>query len=466
MEALLEAAGSPHTRLGGVIHIAGTNGKGSTAAMLDSILRRAGGSTGRFTSPHLESYCERFVFGGQPITWEEFGAGIGGLKEAAEKVLEESGEYPLQFEILTALAYVLAAGAGVRWLVQETGLGGAFDATNIISNPRLTIITNIHLDHTERLGSHPAAIARDKAGILKPGVPVITAARGSALEVIAARAGELGSPLHVLSREGAGEGPREEGEGGPSGPENAYQWTYSVVRTGAGGTEFWLTAPAGVSGEAGKGEGGRGGAGEKPVGIYPFTTPLPGEHQGENGSLAAAAAFILGVPPTAVAGGLARTEWAGRLEMLPGDPPIVLDGAHNPAGMQALRRSVDIMFPGARPFLICGMQVGKDALGAAEAWHGGPLAGVYTVDLPGGGGIPPSELAAAFQSRGISARPLPGIGEAGGRDLLYPAEQISAAAAALDPPGPVVIAGSFYLVGALRPWLKKLRSGSVCLQKR
>lgn len=507
METLLEALGSPHLRLGRVVHIAGTNGKGSTAAMLDAVLTRAGHFTGRFTSPHLQSYCERFVFGGRPATRREFGEGIAAVGDAARRVRRQWGEYPLQFEILTAAAYVMAARAGVDWFIQETGLGGSYDATNIISNPRLTIITNVDLDHTDRLGTDPAAIAADKAGILKPGVPVITAARGPALRIIAARARELNAPLHVLSRAGAGGGPLEEGEGGAPGRGWFRRWTYSIAGTGVRGTEFKLVPPADRRGAgAGAGENGAtfGGA-LHPAdgtgdGAHMFATPLPGRHQGENGGLAAAAALIAGVPPQAVAEGLAAVEWPGRIEMVAGDPPIVLDGAHNPAAMAALRRSIEMMFPGSRPTFICGMQKGKDAAGAAEAWHGAPLAGVFTVDLPGGGGIPPEELAAAFRQQGFDARPLPGIpadgdeesaaggaapgggadpqvrfdpilvpGAAPGRGAgggPYPAGEIAAAAAGLLSAGPVIIAGSFYLIGALRPWLKKSRSGSVCRQKQ
>ena len=177
--ALLAMLGSPHERLA-VVHVAGTNGKGSVCAFLSATLRAAGYKVGRYSSPHLVSYCERFWCDGQFISQEE-------LEARSKRVAEVAGELDpslgpvTEFELLTAIAFQWFAEIGAEVLVLEVGLGGRLDATNVVNDPVVTVITRIARDHMALLGETVEEIAREKAGILKPGVPLVTGAEGSAL---------------------------------------------------------------------------------------------------------------------------------------------------------------------------------------------------------------------------------------------------------------------------------------------
>src|SRR4030095_5740507 len=199
----------------GSIHVAGTNGKGSTVAMLDAVLRGAGMRVGRFTGPHLLRWNERFHVDGQPITDAQF----ADLATRTRLLSEDFGSRHPQFgaltwfEFLTVMAFFLFAEAGVEVAVFEVGLGGRWDATNVLSSPLAVAITNVDLDHTQILGDTVRAIAAEKSGIIKPGVPVVTAAVGEALEVVASTAFRKRAPLFhcqppnsiaVLDDKGAG----------------------------------------------------------------------------------------------------------------------------------------------------------------------------------------------------------------------------------------------------------------------
>ncbi len=286
---LLDAVGRPHESYR-VVHVGGTNGKGSTAAMLASILREAGYSVGLYTSPHLVDFTERIRVNGRAIDTNEV------VRLAEDLRARMPGDVdPTFFEFTTAMAFLAFAAARVDIAVVEVGMGGRLDATNVV-RPVVSIVTNIDLDHQRYLGDTVAAIAGEKAGIIKPGVPVVTAAAHSeALAVLAARAAERTAPLTVVGRDVRIEG----------------------------------TSPAAFSYH---------GLTER---VSDLTCPLRGRHQLTNAAAVLAAveharARGLSIPVEAVRRGFAAVRWEGRLEVIRSRPWIVVDGAHNPAGASAL----------------------------------------------------------------------------------------------------------------------------------
>lgn len=288
---LLEKLGNPHHKFKS-IHIAGTNGKGSTAAMIASILKEAGYKVGLYTSPHLFDYRERIKINGKNISKHDFEEGIRGIKKVAEG-LEES---PTIFEILTAVAFWYFAEQRVDYAVVEVGLGGRLDATNVIT-PLVSIITNIDYEHTEVLGKSLSKIAYEKAAIVKPGIPVVTAEnKVEPLRVIKKACLKNDSLLIAVSRK-----------------------------------------PSAVS------------------------SKLYGEHQRINAACAIAAVRLarIKVSKKAVAKGLRRVNWPGRFQLVSKNPLIIVDGAHNPAGAKALRVTIQEMFPG-KFTVIFGCQETKD----------------------------------------------------------------------------------------------------------
>jgi dihydrofolate synthase/folylpolyglutamate synthase len=269
------------------VHVAGTNGKGSTCAMIDAGLRTAGIRTGLFTSPHLIEPTERIVIDGMPVTPRQF-------ERAFDAVHKVAGEpHPTYFETVTAMGFWLFREMGVETAVVETGLGGRLDATNIL-NPVLTVITPIDFDHEAYLGGTIEAIATEKAGILKPGVPAIFARQRPEAQAILDR--------HVPAK---------------------YTRDFEIrdLHITARGSEF--------SG---------------------LKCPLAGEHQIENAIAAALALESLGVSPK----GIENAVWPGRLEQISPNPDIILDGAHNPAGARALARYLERFYAGRKIWMIYG----------------------------------------------------------------------------------------------------------------
>jgi dihydrofolate synthase / folylpolyglutamate synthase len=288
---ILASAGDPHLRFP-TIHVGGTNGKGSVAASLASVLRAAGQRTGCYTSPHLCSFRERIQIDGQPVTEQA-------LLDAARRLWPAvQREQPTFFEATTVLAFLALADAGVEAAVVEVGLGGRLDATNVV-RPEVVALTNVALDHAEYLGTTLEAIAGEKAGILKAGVPAVTAeTRASVLDVFRTRAASVGAPLRVLAEDAVAD-----------------------VATGLGGTAFTLATER--------------------WGRLAIRTPLIGAHQASNAALAVAAAELLPPPlrpdRDAVLRGLAEVRWPGRLQVERlGDELWLLDVAHNAAGIEAL----------------------------------------------------------------------------------------------------------------------------------
>jgi dihydrofolate synthase/folylpolyglutamate synthase len=295
--ALLDSLGRPHRR-GRFVHIAGTNGKGSTAAMIESALRAHGVRTGLFTSPHLAEPTERIRICGEPVSAERFAEAFDCVHAAAERLIDSGAIefHTSYFETVAAMAFLIFAQEKVDSVVLEVGLGGRLDATNVVS-PELCVVTPVDFDHEAYLGRSLAAIAAEKAGILKPGVPAVFARqRPEAGQVLDARAAELNCPV-ARSRD----------------------WTVRDLALDRDGSSFLL-------------------AGERELRIC---CPLAGEHQVENAATAAAALARLGVPGDAIERGIAAVRWPGRLERVRRNPDVILDGAHNPAGARALASYID-----------------------------------------------------------------------------------------------------------------------------
>ena len=282
---LLEALGNPHRSFRSV-HVAGTNGKGSTCAMVEAALRTAGLRTGLYTSPHLVEPTERIKIAGHDVSREYFARAFDVVHEAAERVLDQHTTY---FETVTAMGFWLFREAGVEIAVVETGLGGRLDATNVLT-PELCVITPIDFDHEAYLGNSIESIAREKAGILKRGVPAVFAPqRPEAMAVLTERAAEVGATVWMT------EMPHQVGLS-PRGCDLDYG---RVIRC-----------------------------------------PLAGAHQATNAAVAVQALRVLGVAPE----GIANARWPARLEKVHDRPEIVLDGAHNPAGARALERHIKMFY--------------------------------------------------------------------------------------------------------------------------
>jgi dihydrofolate synthase/folylpolyglutamate synthase len=307
---VLDALGRPQDRLR-FVHVAGTNGKGSTCAMIASALRTAGRRTGLFTSPHLAEPTERIRIDGRPISSERFAVAFDRVHAIVERLLS-AGTIDLHttyFETVTAMALLVFAEESVETVVLEVGLGGRLDATNVVM-PELCVITPIDFDHEAFLGRSLEAIAGEKAGILKAGVPaVFSRQRGEAAAVLELRAKQLSIPL-----------------------ARTEAWRIDDLELDARGSRFLLS-------------------GELDLRI---ACPLAGEHQVENAATAAVALTRLGISESEIHTGIAQTRWPGRLECVSEHPDIVLDGAHNPAGARALAAYIARFYAGRRVRLIYG----------------------------------------------------------------------------------------------------------------
>jgi len=376
------ALGHPE-RSAPAFHVAGTNGKGSTAAMLAAMLAAAGRRVGLYTSPHLVSFRERIVIGGVPISETEVVEGVARIRG----VLGNDRGLTC-FEMITLLAWSTFAARGVDVQVLEVGLGGRLDATNVVA-PEVAVITNIGRDHEQYLGSEVAAIAAEKAGIIKAGVPVVSGATGEAAAVIGTRAAALASPLETLGRDFSL-------EPGPNGT--------LAYRSSAGA-------------------------------IAPLGLGLLGAHQRRNAALAVRALELAPAftpPAAAVRAGLGGVAWRGRLQVVQREPLVLLDGAHNPPGMDALVEEVRSLAAGRPVRVLFGVMRDK-------AWHSmlrsiGGLATEIVLTRPRQArSADPTELAVAVTGP-VRVHPDP---IAAYRELL----------AASAPHEVVLVTGSLFLVG-------------------
>jgi dihydrofolate synthase / folylpolyglutamate synthase len=318
--ALLHELGDPHELFQGV-HVAGTNGKGSVCAMLASILQASGYRVGLMPKPHLVSYTERIQVDQRPIAEADFASLLTEVQPFISKVAAKLGP-PTEFEILTSAALYYFARAGIDLLVCEVGLGGRLDSTNVL-DLGVEVITNIALDHTQHLGSTLEAIAAEKAGILKPDSLAVTAAQPPALGVIEAAARQQRIPLLRLGHEIE---------------------VRAIDREWAG-IEASVTTPAGT--------------------YRDLRVPLLGLHQAENAAVAVAAIDGLRargweVSDGALRDGLARTRWPGRLEVIDRHPILLVDGAHNPAGLERSLEAVRMLAKGRSLVIVFGAMKDKD----------------------------------------------------------------------------------------------------------
>jgi dihydrofolate synthase / folylpolyglutamate synthase len=384
---LLDALGNPEKAFA-TVHIVGTNGKGSTASFLSSILSAGGYRTGLFTSPHLISFTERIRIDGREI--EE-----SSVVRLAERVMAAAPEKTTFFEIITALAALQFAEEGVEIAVVESGMGGRSDATNAFDGC-LTVVTPVSLDHTEYLGERLEDIAAEKAGICKAGTPLVSARQEPEVAAaISKRAAEIGSPVYVC------------GEHFDAG------WHHGALDYR--GIAVTLS------------------------GIRPM---LVGRYQSGNAATALAAAELLAaaafpVPKEALVAGVERATWPGRMELLAGEPRLLLDGAHNPAGAAALAGALaDIEYE--RLFLVVGVMGDKDLSGILSPLL--PLAHhVFCVSPALERALPAAALARFCIDAGASA-------EAAGSV----AEGLGAAKKAAGPRDLVVVCGSLFTVGEAR----------------
>lgn len=401
MRSLLHRLGDPHRRLR-LLHIAGSKGKGSTSALLAAILRRAGYRTGLFTSPHLVHIEERFQVNGVPIGRDELTQLLADVKAATEAAPRPA---PTFFEICTALGFLHFQRRRCDAAVLEVGLGGRLDSTNVCF-PRVSVITSISLDHTRVLGDRLALIAREKAGIIKPRVPVISGVaipepRAVIEEVARARR----APLTQIDAD--------------------FQCEYRPGHLDADRPAVRVTTRQRA---------------------WPWLElNLLGAHQAANAAVAVATVEELrgqgwSISDEAVAAGLREAEWPARLEVVRRDPLVVLDCAHNVASAQALVRTLDESFPPVPRTLLFAGSSDKDVAGMFGCLAPAFGRAILTRYTNNPRAIPPEELARAWR-------------QAGGTEPTIAATPAEGLALALQLGGLVCVTGSVFLAGEVRPML-------------
>ena len=389
---LLAALGNPEIRLPPVVHVAGTNGKGSTQAMIRAGMEAAGQVVHAYTSPHLARFHERIRVAGELI-------GEPDLTALLDECVMANGAASITFfEITTCAAFLAFARTPADWTLLEVGLGGRLDATNVVDRPALTIITPVSLDHQQYLGDTVAAIAGEKAGIIKRGVPCVVGPQsGEGLAVIEARAARLGAPLLVYGQ----------------------HWNVGAER----GRLIY----------------------QDDNGLLDLPMPnLPGPHQMQNAGAAIVALRHLGFDAVACEAAVSRAYWPARMQRLRSGPLVEsapgvelwLDGGHNPAGGEALAATLAAM-PARPTHLICGMLNTKDIAGYLR-----PLTphirNLYAVSIPGEKNTLPAEATRdAALGVGMRAQTAGSVADA------------LATIAASDPAGRVLICGSLYLAGSV-----------------
>lgn len=412
---LLRQLGDPQKDLQ-VIHVAGTNGKGSVCAMLERCLREAGFRTGLFTSPHMLYYNERFRVNGEMIDDDQLMILLGDVKEAVERTEASIGQRPKEFEILTAMSFLWFYRQKVEILVLETGMGGRYDATNVFSHPLLSIITSISMDHEAYLGNTLALIAGEKAGIIKAGSSLVTSCdEASAMEVIDQefRTLQAGNSAARIIRV-------------------AQDCRWASRSLGMTGQEIDLETPAHT--------------------YKALHLPKPGEYQCSNLACVVSAWELLGGENSPLAygkerlteavlrEGLASVRWPCRLELVQENPSVVLDGSHNPDGIRQLavwlaqaRESYD------QVILVMGMLEDKDRLSAARELDGMASRLIITKPLSARAGQW-QDLAKGFQS----------LSESNTEFIEDCHEAVKRAIALAGDKDLVLCTGSLYLVGELR----------------
>jgi dihydrofolate synthase/folylpolyglutamate synthase len=408
MRAIMEALGNPQEQVR-MVHVAGTVGKGSTVAMIASMLEGCGYAVGQYTSPHLVDVRERIAINGQPISRADF-AEL--MKQTAEAVRSVDSE-PSFFDLLTAIAFRYFAEQAVDLAVIETGLGGRLDSTNVIT-PEVSVITQIDHDHTHLLGHKLEQIATEKAGIIKRGVPVLTFEQSEEVDaVLRAKAEEVGAPIHVIGKD--------------------IEFSCRFGATSELGPHSRVCLVSETSQ------------------FMHLPVPMPGEHQAVNCALALATVDTLKAsgfecPEVPMLDGLKSTRAPGRMELVWDRPRILVDGAHNPASVAALMRCVGAHVPYDSMVCIFGCCEDKDIAGLlAKAALGGDKI-IFTRAKGNPRAMDPEELQRRFAEHSGKmsqvARTLP--------------EALDLATRAVGRDDLICVTGSFYLVGEAKKYLGEL----------
>lgn len=404
IKALLSALGNPENRIK-TINVAGTNGKGSTVAMLASVLSTAGYKTGRYVSPFVLEFRERMMINGKMIGRKRLAKIMSTVREHAD-ALREQGTVLNAFEVTTAAALLWFAEEECDVVVLEAGIGGRLDATNAVPEPILQIITAVGLDHTAQLGSTVAEITAEKCGIMRPGCTLLTCPNqnAEAKAVMINKCAELEATF-VMGSAGKGK----------------------IVAQSAEGTDLL-------------------------VGKTELAIPFGGEHQINNALTVVSAVDILREKGFAISDeqlieGIAAAKFPARFEVCSKDPLVILDGAHNPHAAAALASGIKKFLPEKRT-LLCGMMADKDCAGVMNTLA--PLfEQVITVPVQSPRAISPAELAA------LAAPYCKSVFTAENA-----AQALDAALAALKPGEALVVAGSLYLASELRPQLMRFKGKS------
>lgn len=382
------------------IQVAGTNGKGSTAAYLTSILSEAGIKVGRYTSPAVFSSTEQYFACGSCISESEYAKGVTAVSEAAASL---DGETPTAFEQETALAFWYFAKKGCELAILEAGLGGDMDATNIVTTTVCSIITSISMDHCRILGNKISEIAAHKAGIIKPGAPVICIEqKEDAMEPIRAAAKAADTPLYEVHRD-------------------EVRQIFSDKR-------------------------------ESIVFFREFENlhlKMLGSCQPENAALAVQAASVLSssypIEKKHIYDGIEKTRWGGRFELHSGSPDIILDGAHNPDGIRRLRESVNQMFGAVPICYVCGVLADKDYEKEIEILFG-RASNVFTVTPPSPRAMKSTDLKAAIKKRFSQLK----VTSFDSEDGIEKAME-----AAVSQNNPVVVCGTLTILARVKEWMKR-----------
>lgn len=380
------------------IQVAGTNGKGSTAAYLTSILSEAGIKVGRYTSPAVFSSTEQYFACGSCISESEYAKGVTAVAEAAASL---DGETPTAFEQETALAFWYFAKKGCELAILEAGLGGDMDATNIVTTTVCSIITSISMDHCRILGNKISEIAAHKAGIIKPGAPVICIEqKEDAMEPIRAAAKAADTPLYEVHRD-------------------EVRQIFSDKR-------------------------------ESIVFFREFENlhlKMLGSCQPENAALAVQAASVLSrsypIEKKHIYDGIEKTRWGGRFELHSGSPDIILDGAHNPDGIRRLRESVNQMFGAVPICYVCGVLADKDYEKEIEILFG-RASNVFTVTPPSPRAMKSTDLKAAIKKRFSQLKVISFDSEDGIEKAME---------AAVSQNNPVVVCGTLTILARVKEWM-------------
>lgn len=380
------------------IQVAGTNGKGSTAAYLTSILSEAGIKVGRYTSPAVFSSTEQYFACGSCISESEYAKGVTAVAEAAASL---DGETPTAFEQETALAFWYFAQKGCELAILEAGLGGDMDATNIVTTTVCSIITSISMDHCRILGNKISEIAAHKAGIIKPGAPVICIEqKEDAMEPIRAAAKAADTPLYEVHRD-------------------EVRQIFSDKR-------------------------------ESIVFFREFENlhlKMLGSCQPENAALAVQAASVLSrsypIEKKHIYEGIEKTRWGGRFELHSGSPDIILDGAHNPDGIRRLRESINQMFGAVPICYVCGVLADKDYEKEIEILFG-RASNVFTVTPPSPRAMKSTDLKAAIKERFPQLKVISFDSEDGIEKAME---------AAVSQNNPVVVCGTLTILARVKEWM-------------